>query len=138
MNSKRKNILLALLGGLTLAIVFTLAATLALAACLLWIQFGDPLLTALNQLIKISAAALGTCAAVKRGGRRGFATGACLGLAYASLGCIASRAAGALLTAANVPGEMMICAAAGAVTGAVRANLPPRSRRSPARNRTHV
>ena len=125
----RKNTIKSLLPGLAGAILFTLLCMLLLAAALVLLRFSDGLLTTLNQVIKIAAVILGACIAVPRGGEKGLVTGTVLALAYSILGYTMYLAlGGASFSARCMLGEMLLAWAAGAVTGAVRANLAPRSR----------
>ena len=129
MPKTRKRTLLSLLKGLLIAVALTLVCMLAMAAALVYLQMSDRLLTVLNQLVKLLAIALGTCAAVPRGGERGLATGVLLSLLSTGLGYAFFLAlGGGSFAVGNMLGEMMLGAAAGAVTGAVRANLHPRAR----------
>ena len=129
MSGNRISAILTILKGLIVSIAVTLAGMLLLA---LWATFGslaDSTLTAMNQLLKLASIVTGVCIAVGRGGRRGFATGAALALIYAILGYgLYLALGGGYFSAASMLGEILLCAAAGAVTGAVCANLPPRSK----------
>ena len=128
MSASRISVVISILKGLIVSVAVTLLGMLILA---LWITFGslsDGALTALNQLLKLAAIIPGTCIAVGRGGRRGFATGATLGLIYAILGYSLYLAlGGSYFDVAAMLGEILLCAAVGAVTGAVCANLPEKS-----------
>lgn len=127
----RKSTLKSLLSGLAAAILFTLAAMLALAAALLGLPIGDNVLRVLNQIIKLIAVVLGCCVAVPRGGEKGLATGLSLALFYIALGyaCYLALGGGSFDVVCML-GEILLGGAAGALTGAVRANLPPRRRRA--------
>ena len=126
----RKSAILSLLKGLLVAVAFTLACMLAMAAALVYLQMSDRLLSLLNQLVKLLAIALGTCAAVPRGGSRGFLTGVEIALVYMALGYgLYVLLGGGSFAVGNMLGEMLLGSAVGAVTGAVRANLSPRRSR---------
>ena len=130
MPKTRKRTLLSLLKGLLIAVALTLVCMLAMAAALVYLQMGDRLLTVLNQLVKLLAIALGTCAAVPRGGSRGFLTGVEIVLLYMALGyAMYVLLGGGSFAVGNMLGEMLLGSAVGAVTGAVRANLSPRRSR---------
>ena len=130
MPKTRKRTLLSLLKGLLIAVALTLVCMLAMAAALVYLQMGDRLLTVLNQLVKLLAIALGTCAAVPRGGSRGFLTGVEIVLLYMALGYgMYVLLGGGSFAVGNMLGEMLLGSAVGAVTGAVRANLSPRRSR---------
>ena len=134
MPKTRGNIARSLLKGLLVAAAFTFAAMLLIAAALIFFGINDSLLSILNQITKLAAVLLGACAAVPRGGTRGFAVGACVALFYACLGfALYALLGGGGLSFSSMSGEILICAAVGAVTGAVRANLRPRARRSKSR-----
>ena len=130
MPKTRKSTLLALLRGLLIAVALPLACMLLMAAALVYLQMGDRLLTVLNQLVKLLAIALGTCAAVPRGGSRGLLTGVEIALVYMALGyAMYVLLGGGSFAVGNMLGEMLLGSAVGAVTGAVRANLSPRRSR---------
>lgn len=130
MPKTRKSTLLALLRGLLIAVALTLACMLIMAAALVYLQMSDRLLTVLNQLVKLLAIALGTCAAVPRGGSRGLLTGVEIALVYMALGyAMYVLLGGGSFAVGNMLGEMLLGSAVGAVTGAVRANLSPRRSR---------
>ena len=130
MPKTRKSTLLALLRGLLIAVALTLACMLIMAAALVYLQMSDRLLTVLNQLVKLLAIAMGTCAAVPRGGSRGLLTGVEIALVYMALGyAMYVLLGGGSFAVGNMLGEMLLGSAVGAVTGAVRANLSPRRSR---------
>ena len=130
MPKTRKSTLLALLRGLLIAVALTLACMLIMAAALVYLQMSDRLLTVLNQLVKLLAIALGTSAAVPRGGSRGLLTGVEIALVYMALGyAMYVLLGGGSFAVGNMLGEMLLGSAVGAVTGAVRANLSPRRSR---------
>ena len=130
MPKTRKRTLLSLLKGLLIAVALTLVCMLAMSAALVYLQMGDRLLTVLNQLVKLLAIALGTCAAVPRGGSRGLLTGVEIALVYMALGyAMYVLLGGGSFAVGNMLGEMLLGSAVGAVTGAVRANLSPRRSR---------
>ena len=125
----RRSILKSLALGLFTAVFVTLVAMLLLAAALVYLRFGDRLLTVLNQLLKLVSIVLGVCVAVPRGAERGLATGVLVALIYTVLGYILYLLlGGGSFAVGTMLGEMMLGSAAGAVTGAVRANLSPRGR----------
>ena len=129
MPKTRKRTLLSLLKGLLIAVALTLACMLIMAAALVYLQMSDRLLTVLNQLVKLLAIALGTCAAVPRGGSRGLLTGVEIALVYMALGyAMYVLLGGGSFAVGNMLGEMLLGSAVGAVTGAVRANLSPKRR----------
>lgn len=133
MPKTRKRTLLSLLKGLLIAVALTLVCMLAMAAALVYLQMSDRLLTVLNQVVKLLAIALGTCAAVPRGGSRGLLTGVEIALLYMALGyAMYVLLGGGSFAVGNMLGEMLLGSAVGAVTGAVRANLSPRRSRNKA------
>ena len=124
MARKRRNGLKSLALGLLAAILLTLSGMITLAAALMYLRFSDSTLTLINQLIKLLAVALGTMAAVPRGGEKGLATGAALALFYISIGyALYLGLGGGSFSAAGMLGEMLLGVAVGAVTGVVRANM---------------
>lgn len=129
MPRSRKNIARSLLAGFIAAVLVTIAAMLLLAAALIYLPVSDTLLTVLNQLVKYGAVFLGSSIAVPRGGERGLATGTALALAYSAVGYTLYVAlGGSSFAVGNMLGEMLLGSAVGAVTGAVRANMKPKSR----------
>lgn len=131
MPAKRKTTLKALFAGLITAVLFTLAAMLLIAAALVWLRFSDGLIIWLNQAVKLLAILLGAIIAVPRGGRNGLATGVLIALAYMVIGYVLyTLLGGAAFSFTSFLGELLLGAAVGAVTGSVRANLNPRSKRS--------
>ena len=133
MTRTRKSTLKSLLLGLISAILFTILAMLALSAALVTLKISDGTLRLMNQLVKLIAVILGTSIAVPRGGEKGLVTGTVIALLYIILGYISYLAlGGGSFSFGCMLGELLLGSAAGAVTGAVRANLNPRRRRSKA------
>ena len=127
MSRNRKSVAKSLLLGFLFSVLVTLAAMLLIAAALVYLRFGDRTLTILNQLLKLLAVVLGACVAVPRGGDRGLVTGVVIALFYTAAGYgLYLGLGGGSFAVGNMLGEMLMGSAAGAVTGAVRANLPPR------------
>ena len=125
----RRSILKSLTTGLLAAVLFTLAAMLILSAALVYLHFSDALLTWMNQAVKLLAILLGVIAAVPRGSSRGLATGVLIALTYIVIGYLMYIVlGGAAFSFPGMLGELLVGAAAGAVTGSVRANLQPRRR----------
>lgn len=115
--------------GLIIAILFTLVCMLLLAVALIYLHLPDDRLSLLNQIVKVGAVTLGTCFAVPRGGEKGLATGTLLALLYSTLGYLLYILLGGGEFALRcLLGEMLLAWATGAVTGAIRANLPQRKR----------
>ncbi len=130
----RRSIFKSLVCGLLTAILITLGIMILLAVALIYLRFGDRLLTLLNQLMKLSAIVVGVCIAVPRGGDRGLATGVLIALAYMAMGyALYVLLGGGSFAVGNMLGEMLLGCAAGAVTGAVRANLSSGRRTKAAR-----
>ena len=129
MPRKRSSVLKSLVSGFLAAVIFTLIAMLALAALLVKLHFSDRTITLANQLIKLGAIITGVCFAVPRGSCRGFATGLEIALLYTVIGyAMYAALGGAGFDFAGMLGELLVGCAAGAVTGAVRANLPAKHR----------
>ena len=129
MGKTRTQAALALLKGLLVAVATTLVMMAVVAALAVWLRMSDGLLTALNQVMKLTSILLGTLAAVGRGGHRGFVTGMTLALLYMALGYAGYvLLGGSAWSAAGMLGELLIGAALGAMIGAVISNLPERRR----------
>lgn len=129
MPSKRSAICKSLMFGFLCALLFTLAAMLALSTALVFMHVADQTLTLLNQFIKLIAIVLGVCIAVPRGGSRGFATGLLISIAYIAIGyALYVALGGANFSVASMLGELLMGSAVGAVVGAIRANLYPKRR----------
>ncbi len=130
MKGKRTAVVKSIAAGLISAILVTLAGMLLMAGLMMVVSVGDRWLMILNQLLKIGSVILGTCMAVPRGGQRGLATGTAVALLYACIGYgMYAALGGAGFTIGGMLGEILICAAAGAVTGTIRANMQPSRRR---------
>lgn len=130
MKGKRTAVVKSIAAGLISAILVTLAGMLLMAGLMMVVSVGDRWLMILNQLLKIGSVILGTCIAVPRGGQRGLATGTAVALLYACIGYgMYAALGGASFTIGGMLGEILICAAAGAVTGTIRANMQPSRRR---------
>lgn len=130
MSRNRASVAGALVLGFLTAVVATLVAMLLIAVALVYLRFSDRTLTVLNQLTKLMAVVLGVCMAVPRGGERGLITGVVIALFYSALGYgLYLLLGGGSFAAGNMLGEMLLGSAAGAVVGAVRANLPARRAR---------
>lgn len=130
MSGTRANTIRRLLIGLLLAIAFTLVAMLIMALVLLTADMSDQLIKFLNQIVKIAAIVLGTSLAVPRGGEKGLASGVFLAMVYTVLGYICYLSlGGASFSFTAMMGEMLLGLAAGAVCGAIRANLNPKRKR---------
>lgn len=127
---RRMAVLKSILAGLVSAVLITLAGMLLLAGVMMIAPVGDKWLMILNQVLKLGSVILGVCVAVPCGGQRGLATGAAVSLLYACIGygmyvCLG----GSGFTVGGMLGEILICAAAGAVTGTIRANLQPQRKK---------
>ena len=130
MTRSRAQILSSILKGLLCAVALTLALMALVAALTLWLRVSDGLLTALNQIMKLAAIALGVRAAVGRGGSRGFVTGMTVAILYMATGygCYVALGGNAF-DAAEMLGEILIGATVGAATGAILSNLPQKGAR---------
>lgn len=126
MNRRRSSAALALIKGVGAAVILTILCMLAMAAAVVFTGISDTLIRVLNQLVKILSVALGTAIAVKRGGQRGFVTGAGIGAVYSVAGYALYMLLGGFgFDIVELMGEMTVCVAAGALAGAVCANLRP-------------
>lgn len=130
MSEHSKNVLFSIFRGLLFAVVLTLLGMLVIAALAVFARLSDSLLAALNQILKIVSIVLGVRAAVGRGGRNGFVTGAVISLLYAILGyALCVGLGGFVHSTVQMLGEILLCAAIGSMTGAILANLSPKSHR---------
>ena len=131
MKNRRLSIIGALAKGLAVAVGVTLAGMLLMAGAVVFIGLSDTLIRVLDQALKLCAVALGTFAAVGRGGQRGLVTGAGLGAGYAVIGYVLYVLLGGNgFDIVELMGEITICVAAGAVMGAICANLSPKRARA--------
>lgn len=129
MARNRKGALKSLLLGILTAALITIAAMLLTSVALVYLRFSDRLLTLINQLVKLASIVLGVCVALPRGGERGLANGVAIALFYMASGyALYVLLGGGRFSASGMLGEMMLGAAAGAVTGAIRANMAPARR----------
>ena len=131
MSINRANVVLSILKGLLLAIALTLLGMLVLAALVVFARISDGLLTALNQVLKLAAIALGVRVAVGRGGTRGFFNVSAMSVIYTILGyAMYVGLGGGAYSTASMLGEMLIGATTGGLVGAILANLRPKRRRA--------
>ena len=122
--SRRMDRMLAVVKGVGIAAAVTLAGMVLMTIAVWRLDVSDEMIVMLNQLLKVLAVALGTFAAVGRGGESGFLTGTLIGTLYIVLGYSMYAALGGAVTLSGMMGEWTIGAAAGACTGAVAVNLP--------------
>ena len=125
----RRNAALSLARGLLAAVGLTLVCMAVVAALAVWARLSDALITALNQVMKLSSILLGAFVAIGRGGQRGFFTGMALAMLYMALGyaCYVLLG-GSGFVAGEMLGEILIGAAVGGIAGAVLSNMSPRRR----------
>ena len=127
----RVQTILSILKGLGVAVAITLLGMALLAAIVIFTPISDGALTALNQVLKVASVFFGVLCAVKRGGERGLALGALVGLLYMILGYAAyCMIDAALAPAGQMALEFAMGALIGAVSGVICANMKPRKRRS--------
>lgn len=129
-SSSRAQVVFALLRGLGVAVAITLGGMVLLTILVILTPLSDSALTALNQVLKVTALFFGAMTAVGRGGQRGFALGAVVGLLYMVLGyalyCLLD---GQLAPAGQLALEFGIGALLGAISGSISANLKPAKKR---------
>ncbi len=126
----RTETVLKILKGLGTAVLVTLLGMAILAALVIFTPVSDGWLTALNQVLKVAAIFAGVLLGVGRGGERGFATGALIGLVYMVLGyLIYSIIDGMLAPAGQMALEFLMGALIGAIAGIIVANLKPKKRK---------
>ncbi|MBQ2957503.1 MAG: TIGR04086 family membrane protein [Clostridia bacterium] len=129
-NELRRGAVKAIIRGLGTAVMVTVPGILLLALLVVYAQLSDGGLTALNQALKLGAVFAGAWAAVGRGGTRGLALGAAVGLLYIALGYGVCALWDELLISGPVLAmEFLLGALLGGVSGALAANLPARGGR---------
>jgi len=132
LTATRGNTAKRLLVGLIIAILFTLIPMLAIAALMIALPLSDQLIKTINQFIKVIAIILGTIAAVPKGAEKGLVSGVLIALVYTILGYVCYLSlGGGCYSFIGMMGELLIGVAAGAVSGAIRANLNPKTRHKP-------
>lgn len=115
----------AMLKGLLTAAGVTLPGMALLAFLVVYGNLADGALTALNQVLKLTAIFLGAYRAVGRGGTRGLALGGAVGLMYIALGYgICALWTEPVVTGGMLALEFLAGLALGGVSGALTANLP--------------
>lgn len=130
-NELRRSGIRALVRGLGAAVLVTVSGMLLLAFLAVYAQLSAGGLTALNQALKLAALFAGAWTAVGRGGTRGLALGAAVGLMYIALGygvCAlwdGQPAVGPVLAL-----ELLMGALLGGLSGALTANLPAKGGRT--------
>lgn len=116
---------MAVLKGLIAAVGVTLPGMVIIALLVVYASLTDGALTALNQILKLTAIFFGAYRAVGRGGTRGLALGGAVGLIYIALGYgVCELWDDALLTGGMLALEFLAGLAIGGVSGALTANLP--------------
>ncbi len=121
----RSGACLAVLKGLISAVCVTLPGMALIAVLAVYASLSDGALTALNQILKLTAIFIGAYRAVGRGGTRGLALGGAVGLIYIALGYgICALWEEALITGGMLALEFLAGLALGGVSGALTANLP--------------
>lgn len=126
----RRGACLSVLKGLLTAVCVTLPGMAILALLVVYAHLSDGALMALNQVLKLIAVFAGAYAAVGRGGTRGLALGAVIGLGYIALGYgMCALWDGLLVTGRMLALEFLMGMLLGGVSGALIANMPAKSRR---------
>ena len=130
MKGARVSAFVGIFKGFLLAAVVTLVGMLLLAAAVALLGMSDGVLSALNQVLKLASIVAGVRAAVGIGGSRGFATGAVVALLYMVIGYGLYCALGGMLFSwTAMLGEILLGAAAGAISGTIFVNLHPRGKK---------
>ena len=125
MGKNRMNALAALARGLLAALALTLLGMVGIAALAVYAKASDGAIRGLNQALKCLSILLGTCAAVGRGGEKGFVTGMAVAMLYMALGyALAVGLGGSAFAVPGMLGEILIGAALGGVAGAILSNIP--------------
>jgi putative membrane protein (TIGR04086 family) len=116
---------MALLKGLLSAVAATIVGMVILALLVVYARLSDAALSALNQLLKLTAIFIGTWKAVGRGGTNGFASGVVVGAVYIALGYgLCAVWDGMSEADIMLSVELALGALIGGVSGALAANLP--------------
>ena len=137
MGRTRMTALAKVLKGTAVSAAATIGMMALFALAIVFWNVSDGAISVINQLIKLLAILLGSYVAVGRGGEKGFQTGFVTAAAYmlAGYGMYVAFGGGAFsLTAMLI--EIVIGGAAGALAGAVLANLAPRRKRARAQARS--
>ncbi len=114
-----------LLRGLGAAVALTALGMLMLSLAVVYARLGDEGLSVFNQLLKLLCLFAGAWTAVGRGGRRGFALGAVVGLCYIALGYGLCALGGSMVVSGKMLAlEFLMGAGLGGMCGALAANLP--------------
>ena len=125
---ERKAAFLKAAKGVCVATGATLLCMVLLALAVVFLRISDNALFLMNQLAKVASIFAGAYFAVGPGGQRGFVTGAAVGFVYMVLGYGVYWAFHGSVSAPLVMlGEMLLGAVLGALSGAVVANLRPKS-----------
>lgn len=102
--------------GAAIAAVTSVLLVLVFAILVLLFDWGNAVITPVNQVIKVLSILTGTLAAAS--GMRGWKAGMCVGAVYMLLGIILYSAfAGKLLPWAVIAGDMVLGCAAGLLSG---------------------
>jgi len=113
-----------LVRGLLVAIGVTLACVLLFALLMQWLKPSDNVIRIVNQLIKLGAIFAGVRVMVGRGGDRGLAHGALLGLCYMALGVgLYALLSGQHLPATAYVSDIAMGIAGGGICGALMHSL---------------
>ena len=116
-----------LLRGVLTAALISLALMALLAVAVVYVRLSDETITVVNQVIKLLSLFAGVLVCVRPGGRRGFFLGAAVGLLYMAVGyglyCLLDDV---MLPFGMLAVEFSVGALAGALSGALVSNLPPR------------
>lgn len=120
--SVSRSALLCLLRGLVLSVVVTAALVLLFALLISIFNISDSVIRMVNQLIKLTAIAVGVFSCVRDGDERGLMRGALLGAIYMAVGV----ALYAILTAQHLTlsswaADVLMGIAAGGLIGLLRA-----------------
>lgn len=130
MSTNRIGTFFSILKAVLAAAAVTLIGMFLIALLTVFCRLSDNLLMILNQLLKFISVLIGVSIAVGRGGHRGFATGATVGLLYMLSGYLLYVLLGGPYNTASMLGEILLGTAVGAVVGAILANMRPKRRRA--------
>ena len=106
--------------GLLCAVGVTLAGVLLFALLMQWLKPSDVAIRVFNQVLKLASILMGVWVLVGRGGEKGLARGAALGLMYMALGvCLYALLSGQQLPFSAYLADLCMGVAGGGIAGLV-------------------
>lgn len=136
MQKKRKSIanqafVKAVAKGTTGAAAISIGVIVLFSLALKIFKIPDEYIGPINQILKAISIVFGTMMGVGRGGEQGYIKGALTGGSYMTLGMAASMLLSMqLLSPLSIVSELALGGAIGAISGAIAANLKPKTAKS--------